>query len=72
MAVYKVQVSTGQGSLAGTFDTISITLVGIDGESPKHVLDRYGLDFQPGSVSILWGSFCGGAGAEIHSGREEQ
>ncbi|EMP29684.1 Epidermis-type lipoxygenase 3 [Chelonia mydas] len=50
MAVYKVQVSTGQGSLAGTFDTISITLVGIDGESTKHVLDRYGLDFQPGSV----------------------
>ncbi|CAM4642204.1 unnamed protein product [Lepidochelys kempii] len=50
MALYKVQVSTGQGSLAGTFDTISITLVGIDGESPKHVLDRYGLDFQPGSV----------------------
>ncbi|XP_043359729.1 hydroperoxide isomerase ALOXE3-like isoform X2 [Dermochelys coriacea] len=50
MAVYKVQVSTGQGALAGTFDTISITLVGIDGESPKHLLDQYGLDFQPGLV----------------------
>ncbi|TFJ95885.1 type I inositol 1,4,5-trisphosphate 5-phosphatase 1 [Platysternon megacephalum] len=49
MAVYKVQVSTGQDSLAGTFDTISITLVGSHGESPKHVLDRFGLDFQPGS-----------------------
>ncbi|EMP39979.1 Epidermis-type lipoxygenase 3 [Chelonia mydas] len=48
MAVYKAQVSTGQDLLAGTFDTISITLVGIDGESPKHVLDRCGLDFQPG------------------------
>uniref|UniRef100_A0A674JG43 Arachidonate lipoxygenase 3 n=1 Tax=Terrapene triunguis TaxID=2587831 RepID=A0A674JG43_9SAUR len=50
MAVYKVQVSTGQDSLAGTFDTISITLVGSHGESPKHVLDRFGFDFQPGSV----------------------
>ncbi|XP_034612923.1 hydroperoxide isomerase ALOXE3-like [Trachemys scripta elegans] len=50
MAIYKVQVSTGQDSLAGTFDTISITLVGSYGESPKHVLDRCGFDFQPGSV----------------------
>ncbi|XP_043393512.1 arachidonate 12-lipoxygenase, 12R-type-like [Chelonia mydas] len=50
MAIYKVQVSTGQGALAGTFDTISITLAGIDGESTKHVLDQYGLDFQSGSV----------------------
>uniref|UniRef100_A0A674JEE0 Arachidonate lipoxygenase 3 n=1 Tax=Terrapene triunguis TaxID=2587831 RepID=A0A674JEE0_9SAUR len=52
MAVYKVQVSTGQDSLAGTFDTISITLVGSHGESPKHVLDRFGFDFQPGSVTL--------------------
>ncbi|CAM4708396.1 unnamed protein product [Caretta caretta] len=50
MTVYKVQVSTGQGALAGTFDTISITLLGIDGESPKNVLDNYWLDFQPGRV----------------------
>uniref|UniRef100_A0A8C4YGR4 Arachidonate lipoxygenase 3 n=1 Tax=Gopherus evgoodei TaxID=1825980 RepID=A0A8C4YGR4_9SAUR len=50
MAVYKVQVATGRDSLAGTFDTISITLVGSHGESPKHVLDGFGFDFQPGSV----------------------
>ncbi|XP_074980190.1 hydroperoxide isomerase ALOXE3 isoform X1 [Caretta caretta] len=52
MTVYKVQVSTGQGALAGTFDTISITLLGIDGESPKNVLDNYWLDFQPGRFEL--------------------
>uniref|UniRef100_A0A8C4YI09 Arachidonate lipoxygenase 3 n=1 Tax=Gopherus evgoodei TaxID=1825980 RepID=A0A8C4YI09_9SAUR len=52
MAVYKVQVATGRDSLAGTFDTISITLVGSHGESPKHVLDGFGFDFQPGSVTL--------------------
>lgn len=72
MAVYKVQVSTGQGALAGTFDTISITLAGIDGESTKHVLDQYGLDFQSGSVSVLGGSFCGGVWGRRGSSQEER
>ncbi|XP_067412559.1 hydroperoxide isomerase ALOXE3-like [Emydura macquarii macquarii] len=50
MAVYKVQVATGREPIAGTFDSISITLVGSCGESPKHGLDRFGVDFQPGSL----------------------
>uniref|UniRef100_A0A8D2LWV8 Arachidonate lipoxygenase 3 n=1 Tax=Varanus komodoensis TaxID=61221 RepID=A0A8D2LWV8_VARKO len=40
--IYKVQVTTGKGLLTGTFDSISITLVGTNGESPKHLLNRVG------------------------------
>uniref|UniRef100_A0A8C8SVW8 Arachidonate lipoxygenase 3 n=1 Tax=Pelusios castaneus TaxID=367368 RepID=A0A8C8SVW8_9SAUR len=50
MATYKVQVSTGQEPIAGTFDSIFITLVGSRGESPKHALDAFWVDFQPGAV----------------------
>uniref|UniRef100_A0A8D2LXZ8 Arachidonate lipoxygenase 3 n=1 Tax=Varanus komodoensis TaxID=61221 RepID=A0A8D2LXZ8_VARKO len=39
--IYKVQVTTGKGLLTGTFDSISITLVGTNGESPKHLLNRF-------------------------------
>uniref|UniRef100_A0A8C8SW46 Arachidonate lipoxygenase 3 n=1 Tax=Pelusios castaneus TaxID=367368 RepID=A0A8C8SW46_9SAUR len=56
MATYKVQVSTGQEPIAGTFDSIFITLVGSRGESPKHALDAFWVDFQPGAVSIFRGS----------------
>uniref|UniRef100_A0A8D0HPJ9 Arachidonate lipoxygenase 3 n=1 Tax=Sphenodon punctatus TaxID=8508 RepID=A0A8D0HPJ9_SPHPU len=49
MATYKVQVSTGKGLLTGTFDSISITLVGTYGESPKQLLNRIGTDFSQGS-----------------------
>uniref|UniRef100_A0A8D0HM20 Uncharacterized protein n=1 Tax=Sphenodon punctatus TaxID=8508 RepID=A0A8D0HM20_SPHPU len=50
MATYKVQVSTGKGLLTGTFDSISITLVGTYGESPKQLLNRIGTDFSQGSL----------------------
>ncbi|KAL8177135.1 UNVERIFIED_CONTAM: hypothetical protein K2H54_042499 [Gekko kuhli] len=48
--VYKVRVATGQGLLTGTFDVVSITLVGINGESPKQVLNRAGTSCSRGSV----------------------
>lgn len=51
MAVYRVCVTTGAYLGAGTLDSISVTLVGMGGESPKQLLDRMGRDFAPGSVS---------------------
>lgn len=50
MASYKVQVATGQFWGSGTFDTISVTLVGSQGESAKQTLDNVGKDFIPGAV----------------------
>ncbi|XP_015418013.1 PREDICTED: hydroperoxide isomerase ALOXE3 [Myotis davidii] len=50
MAVYRVCVTTGAYLGAGTLDNISVTLVGMCGESPKQLLDRVGRDFAPGSV----------------------
>lgn len=50
--IYKVRVTTGQGLLTGTFDVVSITLVGINGESPKQVLNRAGTSCSRGSVSL--------------------
>uniref|UniRef100_H9G9Y4 Arachidonate lipoxygenase 3 n=1 Tax=Anolis carolinensis TaxID=28377 RepID=H9G9Y4_ANOCA len=52
MAVtYKVRVTTGNFIRSGTRDSISITLVGTEGESPKTTLDNWGVDFFTGSVS---------------------
>ncbi|KAH0626129.1 hypothetical protein JD844_000910 [Phrynosoma platyrhinos] len=48
--VYKVQVTTGKGLLTGTFDAISITLVGTNGESAKHLLNRVGTSCAQGWV----------------------
>ncbi|XP_060635912.2 hydroperoxide isomerase ALOXE3-like [Anolis sagrei] len=48
---YKVRVTTGNHIDAGTLDSIFITLVGTEGESPKTVLDNWGVDFYPGAVS---------------------
>ncbi|XP_062813358.1 arachidonate 12-lipoxygenase, 12R-type [Anolis carolinensis] len=50
MATYKVQVATGDYMLAGTYSSISITLVGTRGENPKHRLDNRGKDFIRGAV----------------------
>ncbi|XP_042333019.1 hydroperoxide isomerase ALOXE3-like [Sceloporus undulatus] len=50
MATYKVQVATGDYMLAGTYSSISITLVGTQGESTKHRLDNLGKDFVRGAV----------------------
>ncbi|XP_062993460.1 hydroperoxide isomerase ALOXE3-like [Elgaria multicarinata webbii] len=50
MALYKVQVATGDILLAGTYSSISITLIGARGESPKQLLDHPGRDFIRGAV----------------------
>ncbi|KAH0626128.1 hypothetical protein JD844_000909 [Phrynosoma platyrhinos] len=48
--LYKVRVATGTFWGSGTFDAISITLVGSRGESPKQRLNNMGKDFIPGAV----------------------
>ncbi|XP_061032841.1 hydroperoxide isomerase ALOXE3-like [Eubalaena glacialis] len=64
MAVYRVCVGTGPYLMAGTLDSIFVTLVGTCGESPKRRLDRVGRDFAPGSGSTCLcqapGLFAGG------------
>ncbi|XP_030402125.1 arachidonate 12-lipoxygenase, 12R-type [Gopherus evgoodei] len=50
MGVYKVRVATGNFLLAGTFSSISVTLVGTHEESDKKPLDNCGKDFNPGAV----------------------
>ncbi|KAH1164882.1 hypothetical protein KIL84_015123 [Mauremys mutica] len=50
MGTYKVRVTTGNFLLAGTFSSISITLVGTHKESDKKPLDNWGKDFNPGAV----------------------
>ncbi|XP_042331736.1 polyunsaturated fatty acid lipoxygenase ALOX15B-like [Sceloporus undulatus] len=47
---YRVRVATGTFWGSGTFDAISITLVGSSGESPKQRLNNMGKDFIPGAV----------------------
>ncbi|KAJ7313196.1 hypothetical protein JRQ81_004472 [Phrynocephalus forsythii] len=49
MATYNVRVVTGNFLFSGTLDTISITLVGTEGESPQMALDNWGLDFYRGA-----------------------
>uniref|UniRef100_A0A670K9B5 Arachidonate epidermal lipoxygenase 3 n=1 Tax=Podarcis muralis TaxID=64176 RepID=A0A670K9B5_PODMU len=49
-STYKIRVATGNYLCAGTMDSISITLVGSRGESPKTQLDKCGKDFSPGEV----------------------
>uniref|UniRef100_A0A803TV81 Arachidonate lipoxygenase 3 n=1 Tax=Anolis carolinensis TaxID=28377 RepID=A0A803TV81_ANOCA len=48
---YNVRVATGNFVCSATLDSISITLVGTEGESPKTVLDNWGVDFYVGAVS---------------------
>ncbi|XP_063157737.1 polyunsaturated fatty acid lipoxygenase ALOX15B-like [Candoia aspera] len=48
--LYRVRVATGKLWGSGTFDAISITVVGLKGESPKQLLDMTGKDFTPGAV----------------------
>nr|XP_042703133.1 arachidonate 12-lipoxygenase, 12R-type-like [Chrysemys picta bellii] len=50
MGTYKVRVTTGNFLLAGTFSSISITLVGTHEESDKKPLASWGKDFNPGAV----------------------
>ncbi|XP_027713055.1 hydroperoxide isomerase ALOXE3 isoform X2 [Vombatus ursinus] len=50
MVVYRLRVATGPYFLAGTLDSISVTLVGTNTESHKQLLDHIGRDFTPGAV----------------------
>ncbi|XP_060638873.2 hydroperoxide isomerase ALOXE3-like [Anolis sagrei] len=50
VVTYKVRVATGNYLCGGTMDSISITLVGSQGESGKFPLDKCGRDFSPGEV----------------------
>nr|XP_056719613.1 arachidonate 12-lipoxygenase, 12R-type-like [Euleptes europaea] len=50
MATYKIRVATGDFLCGGTMDSVAITLVGTQGESPKFQLDSCGKDFSPGAV----------------------
>ncbi|CAK6961910.1 hydroperoxide isomerase ALOXE3-like [Scomber scombrus] len=48
MAEYKLEVTTGNMTNAGTFDYVHVTLVGTEGESERTVLDNFGVDFKTG------------------------
>lgn len=52
MATYKVKVATGDDFLSGTMDSISLTIVGTEGESHKQRLNHFGRDFATGAVSV--------------------
>ncbi|XP_037348776.1 polyunsaturated fatty acid lipoxygenase ALOX15B-like isoform X1 [Talpa occidentalis] len=45
MAEFRVRVSTGEAFGAGTWDRISISIVGTRGETPPLPLDRFGKEF---------------------------
>ncbi|XP_049915015.1 hydroperoxide isomerase ALOXE3-like [Epinephelus moara] len=51
MAEYKLEVTTGDMTNAGTFDHIYVTLIGTGGKSEQTELDNYGMDFKPGMTS---------------------
>ncbi|XP_027140087.1 hydroperoxide isomerase ALOXE3 [Larimichthys crocea] len=48
MAEYKLEVTTGKVTNAGTLDKIYVTLIGAKQESARTELDNFGLDFQIG------------------------
>lgn len=50
MATYKVKVATGTDFFSGTLDSISLTIVGTQGESHKQRLNHFGRDFATGAV----------------------
>uniref|UniRef100_A0A8D0HLK6 Arachidonate epidermal lipoxygenase 3 n=1 Tax=Sphenodon punctatus TaxID=8508 RepID=A0A8D0HLK6_SPHPU len=52
MITYQIRVTTGEYEGADTMDTIAITLVGEQGESPKSTLDQYGRDFTQGTYEV--------------------
>ncbi|XP_058415258.1 polyunsaturated fatty acid lipoxygenase ALOX15B [Diceros bicornis minor] len=49
MAKYRVRVSTGEGFGAGTWDKMSVTIVGTQGETPPLRLDHLGIEFTAGA-----------------------
>ncbi|XP_069339435.1 polyunsaturated fatty acid lipoxygenase ALOX15B isoform X3 [Eulemur rufifrons] len=49
MAEFRVRVSTGKACGAGTWDKVSVTIVGTQGESPPLPLDHLGKEFTAGA-----------------------
>lgn len=62
MAKFRVRVSTGEAYGAGTWDKVSVSIVGTQGESPLIRLDHLGKEFTTGAVSF------GGAGSGNRGG----
>lgn len=54
MAVYNIEVTTGEMLFAGTSDYIYVTLIGAEGESKRTLLDNWGIDFARGTVGGLF------------------
>ncbi|KAK0133408.1 Arachidonate 12-lipoxygenase, 12R-type [Merluccius polli] len=50
MAVYNIEVTTGERLFAGTSDYVYITLIGAEGESERTLLDEWGNDFAKGTT----------------------
>ncbi|KAK7907778.1 hypothetical protein WMY93_016390 [Mugilogobius chulae] len=50
MVIYKLTVTTGNMSYAGTWDMVYVTLIGTEGESKRTELDNIGFDFSRGKV----------------------
>lgn len=51
MAKFRVRVSTGEALGAGTWDKMSVSIVGTRGETPPLPLDHLGKEFNAGAVS---------------------
>ncbi|XP_051023579.1 polyunsaturated fatty acid lipoxygenase ALOX15B [Acomys russatus] len=49
MAKFRVRVSTGEACGAGTWDKVSVSIVGTEGESPLIPLDHLGKEFTAGA-----------------------
>lgn len=56
MAEYKLEVTTGNMTYAGTFDHVFATLIGTGGKSEQTELDNYGVDFKTGMVRTIQSS----------------
>uniref|UniRef100_A0A3B4X5I1 Hydroperoxide isomerase ALOXE3-like n=1 Tax=Seriola lalandi dorsalis TaxID=1841481 RepID=A0A3B4X5I1_SERLL len=62
MAGYKLEVTTGDMTNAGTFDHIYVTLIGTGGRSERTELDNFGVDFNTGMTSIYTVKTCSSLG----------
>lgn len=51
MAVYNLQVTTGNMPQAGTLDNLYVTLIGAERQSERTKLNSFGIDFQFGKMS---------------------
>lgn len=50
-----MRVSTGEAFGAGTWDKMSVIIVGTEGETLPLPLDHFGKEFSAGAVSVGWG-----------------